>query len=144
MNILDIVIILFVILESLNVIILYFIPDFKFGNGVSIFEQWHKSKENELEHMFAKYMANWVAGTKTMFILLLLVIVFVGNDFIKFVAIISLILSTSTYYFKLHPIIKLMDKKQMIIPPGYSKVLLMMITGFIFMFVVALGVYTII
>lgn len=49
-----------------------------------------------------------------------------------------MILSISTYFWKLHPIIKKLDKNGKITPKGYSKVLGYMIGGFLCMFSLAL------
>lgn len=141
MMILNIAIIIFVIMETANVMILYFAPDSKLGNGVAVFNPWFKAKENEADELFAKYMANWVAGVKLIFIVLLLVILFVGNEITKILAVVAMISSIASYYFRLNPIIKKLDEMGEITPKGYSKKLFMMITGFMLMFSVALLVY---
>lgn len=134
MNILDIAIIIFVIMESANVVILYFFPDSKLGNGVAIFNAWFRAKESEASELFAKYMANWVAGTKLIFIVLLLVILFTAENTTKFFAVLVMILSIGSYYFRLSPIIKKLDTMGNITPKGYSKTLFWMITGFMLLF----------
>lgn len=138
MNILDLSIILFVLLETSNVFILYFKPDSRLGNGIAVFNFWHESKENENAHLFARYMTNWVAGTKLIFIVLLLVILFTAGTTTKLIAVIVMILSIGTYYFRLHKIIKRLDQNNQITPKGYSKTLGMMIAGFMVMFTLAL------
>ncbi len=134
MSVLDIAIIMFVILESLNVLILYFKPDSKQGNGVAVFNHWEQSKENEEAHLFAKYMTNWVAGCKLIFIMLLLVILFTGSDTTKFFALIVMVFSVVTYFWRLHPIIKKLDGLGGISPSGYSKTLGRMIATILFGF----------
>ncbi len=141
MNILDVAILLFVILESLNILILYFFPDSKRGNGISVFSHWEKSKEKEEVHLFAKYMANWVAGSKLIFIGLLVVILLTGSDTTKFYAIISMIISIGTYFWKLHPIISRLDDLGGISPKGYSITLGKMISTFLLVFSVVAIVY---
>lgn len=141
MNILDIAIIIFIIMETANVLILYFAPDSRLGNGVAVFNQWEKSKENEKEHLFAKYMTNWVAGTKLIFIVLLIVILLTGNESSKLLALFVMILSIATYFWKLHPIIKKLDAMGEITPNGYSKTLFFMIAGFLLMFSIAAIIY---
>ena len=106
MVILNMAITVFVIMETANILILYFAPDSKLGNGVAVFNPWFKAKEDESSELFARYMTNWVAGTKLIFIVLLLVILFVGNETTKLFAVFAMILSIATYYFRLHPIIK--------------------------------------
>ena len=74
MNILSIAIIIFVVLESLNVLTLYFYPGSQKGNGVGVFNAWEKSKSDPEIHQFIRYLVFWVAGTKLIFIVLLVVI----------------------------------------------------------------------
>lgn len=141
MIILNIAIIVFVILESLNVLILYFAPDSKIGNGVAVFNGWEKSKEDEASHLFSSYMTNWVAGTKLIFIVLLLVILFTGNETTKLWAVIVMIFSIATYFWRLHRIIKKLDDMGEITPKGYSKTLALMIAGFLTLFISAIIIY---
>jgi len=144
MIMLNIAIILFVVMESANVLILYFAPDSKLGNGVAVFNPWFNAKNEESRELFAKYMVNWVAGTKLIFIVLLLVILFTANETTKLFAVLALILSIATYFFRLNPIIKRLDDLGEITPKGYSKTLFYMITGFIMMFSLAAVIYFII
>lgn len=141
MNVLDWSIIAFVIMESMNVVILYFAPDFKYGNGVAVFDNFHESKEDENAYLFARYMANWVAGVKLIFIVLLLVIMFTGSETTKIFGVGVMILSIASYFWKLHPIIKKLDENGKITPKGYSKTLDFMIVGFMAMFSIALITY---
>ena len=141
MNILDIAIIVFVIMETAKVCILYFVPDSRLGNGVAVFDEWENSKKDEGTHLFAQYMTNWVAGTKLIFIVLLLVILFTGSETSKVFGVGAMILSIATYYWRLNPIIKKLDAKNKITPKGYSKTLKSMITGFLLMFSIALIMY---
>ena len=144
MDILSIAIIIFMIMEALNVMILYFKPDSKHGNGVAVFNTWEDSKRDESEHLFAEYMVYWVAGTKLIFIVLLLVVLITGSEITKLFSVIAMILSIATYFWKLHPIIKKLDALGKITPKGYSKTLGAMISGFLCMFLAALIVYFVI
>ena len=134
MNILDIAIIVFVIMEAANVIILYFFSDSRLGNGVAVFNTWFNAKNQKDMELFAKYMTNWVAGTKLIFIVLLLVILLTAENNTKFFAVLAMVLSIATYYFRLNSIIKKLDVMGEITPMGYSKTLWWMITGFIVLF----------
>lgn len=134
MEILSIVISIFIFLELSNVIILYFKPDSKLGNGVAVFNAWEKSKSDPEMHSFIEYLVYWVAGTKLIFIVLLIVILFTGSDMTKLLSVIALILSIASFYWKLYPIIKQLDKKGEITPKGYSKTLGIMIGTFIAVF----------
>lgn len=133
-GILDWAIITFVLMESSNVFILYFCPEFQYGNGVYVFEHWEKSKEQEEVHLFAQYMANWVAGVKLIFIVLLMVIFFTGTEETKVWGAVAMVASIATYFWRLHPIMKKLDAMGQIKPHGYSKTLGQMITGFLLLF----------
>jgi len=137
MNLLSIAITAFIVLESLNVIILYFTPTSKKGNGVGVFNAYEKSKEIPEVHNFIKYLINWIAGTKIIFIFLLIIILFTGNSTTIFYSGIALILSISTFFWKLYPLIKIMDKDNQLAPKGYSRTLGLMILTFIVIFIIA-------
>ncbi|MFI3307926.1 MAG: hypothetical protein R3Y21_05090 [Mycoplasmatota bacterium] len=143
MDLINLSILIFIILESSNVIILYFFPDSKLGNGVAVFNNYHLIKKDEDNYLFAKYLINWVAGTKLIFITLLAVILFLGSEILKVWALVVLIFSIVTYFFRLHVIISKLDKKNMITPKNYSKALLAMIISFIIMFTIPLILYLI-
>lgn len=138
MDILSIAIIIFILLEVSNVAILYFKPDSSLGNGVAVFNAWEKSKKDEDVHEFVKYLVYWVAGTKLIFIVLLIVILLTAGELTKILSVIALILSIASFYWRLFPIIKGLDKRGQITPPGYSKTLGIMIGGFIATFCLAL------
>lgn len=142
MNILDLSILMFVIMESANVIILYFKPEFKYGNGVSVFKNFENAKKKDDDnYLFIQYLVNWVAGVKLIFIVLLIVILFLGDDLLKVYSIVVVILSILTYFFRLAPIMKKLDSKNMLKPSGYSKTLDAMIIFFIVMFTSSLIIY---
>lgn len=130
-------------MELGNVLILYFYHDSKLGNGVAVFNAWFDVKKDKNLELFAKYMAYWVAGVKLIFIFLLFVILITGTDKTKMFAVIVMILSIATYFFKLHPIIKELDNMGQITPKGYSKKLGYMIAGFLIMFSLALIIHII-
>lgn len=140
MNILQIGILVFIIIETLNIIILYFNPEFKFGNGVGVFNAYHKSKEDKLMHEFVGYLINWVAGAKLIFIMIGIVVVIYGNYNTQLFTVVALILSILSFYFKLFPTIRRMDKENNITPVGYSKTLNYMILSFLIGFSIILVV----
>lgn len=109
-DILSLVMIVFILLEASNVIILYFKPDSRLGNGVAVFNGWEESKKDKDMHEFIKYLVYWVAGTKLIFIVLLLVILFTGSSLTKILSVVALILSIGSFYWKLYPIIRGLDK----------------------------------
>jgi hypothetical protein len=135
---LSIAMIVFIILESLNVIILYKFPNTTKGNGVGVFDAFEKSKCDPEIHAFIKYLINWIAGTKLIFILLLVVVILTGTIITKIFSLVALIFSISTFFWKLYPVIKRIDESGHISPKGYSKTLGTMIAFFLGFFVTAL------
>jgi len=122
-----IILIIFLFMEFLNVITLYFKPGSKISNAVGIFNAWEKSKSEPEIHDFVRYLVYWVAGSKIIFISLTIVIIIFGDPFTQTISILALIISIATFYFKLFPLIRKMDKKDQIEPKRYSTVLGVMI-----------------
>ena len=139
MNVLSIAIVVFILLESLNVLTLYFNPGSRMGNGVGVFNAWEKSKSDPEMHQFVRYLLFWVAGTKLIFIALLIVILVSAGESTQLLTVIAMIASISSFFWRLFPIIKSLDADGNITPSGYSKTLGMMIAGFIGIFAVALA-----
>lgn len=142
MNLLSIAMLVFIVMESANVAILYFWPGSQLGNGVGVFNAFHHSESDE-QKLFASYLVNWVAGVKLIFIFLLGVILILGDETVQLWAVVAMILSIATYFWRLHPIIKKLDDMGCITPRGYSKALGCMIAGFLIMFTAALSVHII-
>ena len=140
MSILSLAILIFILMESANVAILYFWPGSQLGNGVGVFHAFH-NPGNEEQRLFSAYLVNWVAGVKLIFIFLLAVILAVGTEQLRMWAVVAMILSIATYFWRLHPIIKKLDAMGCITPKGYSKALGWMIAGFLMMFAAALVVH---
>ncbi len=138
MTILSIAIILFILLESLNVLTLYFNPGSRMGNGLGVFNAWEKSKSDPEMHQFVRYLVFWVAGAKLIFIALLIVILLTAEESTQLFTVVAMIASILSFFWRLFPIIKGLDKEGHISPPGYSKTLGMMIAGFVGMFAIAL------
>ena len=63
----------------MNVIVLYFVPISKKGIGVGAFNAFEKTKETHEVHALLESLINGAAGTKLIFIMLLLVIVYQGD-----------------------------------------------------------------
>ncbi len=134
MIIIKIVTISFLVMETLNILALYFFPDTKYANAVGIFKTWEKSKNDQETHDFIKYLVNWVAGTKLIFIFLLVVILLFGDDRTLAFAAASLIISIASFFWRLFPLIRKMDREGHIEPKNYSLALGWMIGGFIIIF----------
>ncbi len=139
MNVLSIAIIVFILLESLNVLTLYFNPGSRMGNGVGVFNAWEKSKSDPEMHQFVRYLLFWVAGTKLIFIALLVVILISAGESTQLLTVVAMIASIASFFWRLYPIIKSQDAEGNITPSGYSKTLAMMIAGFIGLFALALA-----
>ncbi len=141
LNALDIAILIFIFLETMNVIILYHKPWFKYGNSMFSFKTWERLKTDEESILFLRYLVNWVANSKVIFIMLLSVMLFTAEDITKLWSVIILAVTTCVYFLKLHPIVKKLDAMNVVQPKGYSKTLFRMISGIIAMFVVAVIVF---
>ena len=137
LNPLVIVIIGFVIMESANVISLYFLPGSKFANGIGVFKAWEKSKQDPEVHDLVKYLVYWVAGTKVISILLLVVILLTAQGKSLIFAGAAMVVSIATFFWRLFPLIRKMDRSNQIEPKNYSATLGWMILGLILVFLAA-------
>jgi len=138
MNLLTLVTIGFLILEATNVVTLYFFPGSKYANGVGVFKAWEKSKADPEIHDFVKYLVNWVAGTKLIFILLLIVILYVADDQTLIFTGAALVLSIASFFWRLFPLARKMDREGQVDPKNYSITLGWMIGAFILAILAAL------
>ena len=138
MSMISVVIIGFIVLEANNVIALYFSPGSKYANSVGVFKAWEKSKQEPEIHDFVKYLVNWVAGTKLIFLLLLVVILFTADAQGLFYAGVALVISISSFFWRLFPLIRKIDREDQIEPKNYSAILGLMISIFVLIFLVAL------
>lgn len=121
MNILQIGILVFAVIESLNVLMLYRSPGMKMGNALGVFKAWDRAQEDEQMKSFVHYMASWVAGAKLIFILVGIVIIIWGNMETQLATCAALVISIASFFWRLYPAISKMDKKGQIDPKGYSK-----------------------
>ena len=138
MNILQIGISIFVFIEFLNILMLYFMPDSKIGNGVGVFNDYLELKANPEVNDFVGYLINWVAGAKLIFIMIGIVVVVFGNYNTQLFTVVALIISILSFYWRLFPTIKKLDKSNKISPVGYYKTLNYMILSFVIGFIVIL------
>lgn len=111
------------------------------GNGVGVFNAYHKVSENKDYQDFVGYLINWVAGAKLIFIMMGVVAIIFGDEKVHLFSVFALILSILSFYWRLFPTIKKLDSKGEITPKGYSKTLNLMIVSFLAMFIVALVIY---
>ena len=138
MNIIAIAIIAFIVLEASNVVALYFFPGSKYANSVGIFNAWEESKQYPEIHDLVRYLVYWVAGTKLIFILLLLVILYTADDQSLILTGTALVLSIASFFWRLFPLIRKIDRAGQIDPRNYSAVLGWMILAFILVFLAAI------
>jgi hypothetical protein len=137
MTFIKVVILLFILLEASNVLALYFAPGSKYANAVGVFTAWEKSKQYPEIHDFVKYLVYWVAGTKLIFLLLLAVIIIYADSTTQQMSLIALVIATLSFYWRLFPLIRKMDRNGQIEPKNYSIVLGIMIFVFIAVFTIA-------
>ena len=138
MNILTIAVVGFLVLEIANVVTLYFFPGSKYANGVGVFKAWEKSKQDPEVHSFVRYLVYWVAGTKLIFIALLIVILLTADDRTLVFSAAALLLSIASFFWRLFPLIRKMDRDTQLDPRNYSAVLGAMISAFILVFLIAI------
>lgn len=137
-NTITIVTIGFLIMEASNVIMLYFFPNSKYANSVGVFKAWEKSKQDPELHDFVKYLVNWVAGTKLIVILLLIVLLLTAGEQTLVFAGVAMALSIASFFWRLFPLIRKMDRDGQIEPKNYSTTLGWMILVFIASFFAAI------
>jgi len=106
MNWITFAIIGFLILEATNVIALYFFPGSKLANSMGVFKAWERSKSDPGMHDFIKYLVNWVAGTKLIFILLLIVILMTAKEQTLRLTGAALVISIASFLWRLFPLIR--------------------------------------
>ena len=140
MNILQIGISVFVFIEFLNIMMLYFMPESKMGNGVGVFNAYIELKDNTEVNDFVGYLINWVAGAKLIFVMIGIVVVIFGNYNTQLFTVVALILSILSFYWRLYPTIRKLDKGNKISPKGYYKTLNYMILSFVIGFSIILVV----
>jgi hypothetical protein len=138
MNAIALAVIGFVLLEATNVVALCFFPGSKYANSVGVFKAWDKSKRDPEIHDFVRYLVYWVAGTKLIFILLLIVILLTADEQTLILTGTALILSIASFFWRLFPLIRKMDRENQIEPKSYSAILGWMILAFILVFLVAI------
>lgn len=132
-----IVILVFMLLELSNVLALYFDPGSKYANAVGIFTAWEKSKQYPEIHDFVRYLVYWVAGAKLIFLLLLAAIMVFSDLDSQRMSLLALAIATASFFWRLFPLIRKMDKNRQIEPENYSIILGVMIFAFTAAFVAA-------
>ena len=137
MSIVELVIWGFIVMELTNVLTLYFNPGSKQFNGIGVFNAWEKSKQDPEVHRLVQYLINWVAGVKLIFIMLLVVILLTTGPDIQRLTLLALIVSVVSFFWRLFPLARKMDRDGQLSPKNYSTILGGMIFAFIVIFTVA-------
>jgi len=132
-----IVILAFVLLETSNVLALYFAPGSKRANAVGMFTAWETSKQYPEIHEFVRYLVYWVAGAKLIFLLLLTGIALLGDLNQQRLSLLALAVGTLSFYWRLFPLIRKLDRAGQIEPRNYSTTLGIMIAALILLFLLA-------
>ncbi len=137
MTLIKIVILGFILLEFSNVVALYFFPGSKRANALGFFSAWEQSKQYPEIHDLMRYLVFWVAGVKLIFLFLLgLIVVFADLNLQRW-SLIALALATLTFFWRMFPLARKMDREDQVRPKNYSLVLGGMILGLILLFVMA-------
>ncbi|MBU0928392.1 MAG: hypothetical protein KKA67_11615 [Spirochaetes bacterium] len=143
MDTISIVLVLFIVLECLNVILLYKMPSSTKGNAIGVFKAYGKAKADPEIGAMVDYLVNWVAGTKLIFIVLLIGVIITGSPATKVFSAIALMFSIATFFSRLFPIIKRVEAEDGLTIRGYSRTLAIMIGSFIAVFALALVIFLI-
>lgn len=138
MDVLSVVIVAFVVLETFNVGLLYVRPGSRLANGMGVFDDYAQAAAEPDTGELVRYLTDWVAGTKVIFVALLIVIVASGDELTKTLAVGALVLSILTFYWRLFPRIRRLDRRGRITPAGYSTTLGLMIGGMVVVLAIAL------
>jgi hypothetical protein len=140
MQVLSAAIVVFAVIETFNIGMLYFRPGSRLGNGMGVFDAYRKAQADPETRELVSYLVDWVAGTKLIFVALLVVILVTGSDATKTYAVVALIVSILSFFWRLFPAIVRLDRDGQITPKGYSRTLGIMIGCFVGGFVAALAV----
>lgn len=129
MSAVQITMIVFVTIEILSVLELYFLQEKAVFNGVSIFSGWEISKEVPEVHQLLKYLVNWVAGIKLIVIGLILVLVFTAPVHSLICAAAALVITVSSYFWRMYPMLQKHDQAGLVSPRGRSRMMGAMVLG---------------
>ena len=129
MKTLQITLTVFALIETLNMLELYFLQNNCKFNGACIFSGWEKSKADPEVHALVRYLVNWLAGVKMIVIALVLVIVFTAPESTLLVTAIALIITIASFYWRLYPLLRTADKAGQLSPRGHAKRLSVMLMG---------------
>ena len=143
MNAIQISLLVFAIVETLNMLELYFMQNNCVFNGVCLFSGWEKSKQDPEIHGLIRYLLNWLAGIKMIVIGLVLVLVFTAPAQTLMLSAISLVITIGSFYWRLYPMICKADNSGQIKHKGRSRMLGTMVAGLQFSILITIIIETI-
>ena len=129
MSAIQVTLLVFVLIEILSIMELYFMQDRCVFNGASVFSGWEISKEVPEVHGMVRYLVNWVAGMKLIVVGLLSVLVFTAPAQILLYCAIAMVAAISSFFWRLYPQIRKYDQAGLVEPQGRSKKLGIMVLG---------------
>jgi hypothetical protein len=115
--------IIFVIIETLNVLELYFMKEKCVFNGVSIFSGWERSKSDPEIHNLINYLINWLAGVKLIVIGLVVVFLFTIPEQKLVIFAMAMVITIASFFWRLYPMIRRADLSGQLTPRGRSRML---------------------
>lgn len=136
---LRIAVIVFMALELANVAALYFAPGSKRFNAVGVFRAWAASEDQPDQRELLTYLAEWVAGVKLIVLGLLGVLVWAADERLLRLAVLVLVATTASFYWRMFPRIRRMDAAGQLDPRGYARTVGLMVGGFIVGLLLTLG-----
>ena len=93
------------------------------------FSGWEKSKADPEVHILVRYLVNWLAGVKMIAIGLVLVLVFMVPESVTLLGAIALVITVSSFYWRLSPMLRAADVAGLVTPRGHAKRLSIMVAG---------------
>ncbi len=139
MKTLQITLLIFAFIESLNMLELYFLQNNCKFNGACIFSGWEKSKADPEVHMLMRYLVNWLAGVKMIVVALVLVLAFTALENTLILATVALVITIASFYWRLYPMLRAADKAGQLSSHGHAKRLSMMLMGLELSLILGIG-----
>jgi hypothetical protein len=136
---LRIAVIAFMALELANVAALYFAPGSTRFNAIGVVRAWAASADQPEQRELLTYLAEWVAGVKLIVLGLLGVLVWAADERLLRIAVLVMVATTASFYWRMFPRIRRMDAAGQLEPRGYARTLGWMVGSFMVGLLVALA-----
>ena len=140
MDAIQITLLIFALIETLNMLELYFLQNNCRFNGACIFSGWERSKADPEVHALIRYLVNWLAGVKMIVIGLVLVLVFTAPESTLLLAAVALVITIGSFYWRLYPMLRTADRAGQVKPKGHSQRLGIMVAGLELSLVFTIGI----